>query len=120
VAGATAQGLGTTVKWAALLGVLLVVVIVIVAVVALGSEADKRQQSAAQLTPAKLEQVELGIRKGELRELLGAPERADRTQLERVEQECWYDGVLAETTWQFCFENGRLASRNRSGGEPPG
>lgn len=76
-------------------------------------EIDKSENSSAQVTKAKVKKVELGDSKKSVRALLGKPENTDHTEVEGIKNDCWYYGVLAEKSWQFCFTNGKLESKNR-------
>ena len=76
-------------------------------------EIDKSEKSSAQVTKKKVKQVKLGDTKREVRALLGKPENSDRMEVEGMKMDCWYYGVLAERSWQFCFNNGKLESKNR-------
>lgn len=76
-------------------------------------EIDKSEESSAQVTRAKVKKVKLGDSKKEVRAQLGKPESSDRMEVEGTTMDCWYYGVLAERSWQFCFDNGKLSSKNR-------
>jgi outer membrane protein assembly factor BamE (lipoprotein component of BamABCDE complex) len=106
--------LGRTVKWALILGALVIVILVIVALVSLGNAGQKSEKSARQVSPAKYAAVKQGMRKSQVRAILGRPESTDQTQVSGLTEECWYYGVLAASaTYQFCFSNGRLDVKAR-------
>ena len=111
------------------LGVLVVVLVVIVAPSLLGETAalrdkvpslvdergaSKGRQSAAQVSAAEFAGVADGLTFAQLRGLVGEPESKARTELEGIELECWYYGIVGESgAYQFCFRNGRLATKFR-------
>lgn len=114
VLGSVVRGTGKAIKWLLILGALLVVVVVIVIVVSLGSASDKSEQSSKQVGPTKFAQIHTGMKKPELRRLLGKPESTDFQEVEGLRMECWYYGVLAESgSYQFCFQNDKLSSKSR-------
>lgn len=76
-------------------------------------EIDKSEKSSKQVTRQKVKQVDIGDSKREVRKLLGKPESTDHMESEGMRLDCWYYGVLAEKSWQFCFNNGKLESKNR-------
>jgi outer membrane protein assembly factor BamE (lipoprotein component of BamABCDE complex) len=76
-------------------------------------EIDKSEKSSAQVTAKKVKEVKLGDSKKEVRAALGKPENTDRMESEGMTMECWYYGVLADRSWQFCFDDGKLSSKNR-------
>lgn len=76
-------------------------------------EIDKSEQSSAKVTKAKVKKIQLGDSKKRVRKVLGKPENTDRQEVEGLTMECWYYGVLADRSWQFCFDNGKLSSKNR-------
>lgn len=114
IAGKAARGVGRTIKWALILGALVIVVIIIAAVIGLGSAASDSDKSSAQVSRAKFAAVKTGMAKPAVRTLLGKPERTDETQVNDLSMECWYYGILsADGSYQFCFDNGKLASKSR-------
>lgn len=76
-------------------------------------EIDKSEESSAQVTKAKVDKVKIGDSKKRVRKILGKPESTDKQEVEGLTMECMYYGVLADRSWQFCFENGKLSSKNR-------
>lgn len=114
-AGKVGRGVGKTVKWAAIIGVLVIVVIVIVALVSLGGAADESERSSREVTPAEFTRIQTGATPEQVRAIIGAePERTDETTIEGLTMNCWYYGILAQSgTYQFCFQNGRLSSKSR-------
>jgi outer membrane protein assembly factor BamE (lipoprotein component of BamABCDE complex) len=76
-------------------------------------EIDKSEQSSAKVTRKKARQIRLGDTKREVRNVLGRPQKTDHMEFQGMRMDCWYYGVLAERSWQFCFNNGRLESKNR-------
>lgn len=72
------------------------------------------EQGASQISAAEFLQVQRGIPSAELRALVGEPEDVDEANVEGVELECWYYGVVgASGAFQFCFADDRLVSRFR-------
>lgn len=117
VVGSVLRGTGKAIKWLLILGALLVVIIIVVIAVSLGSASDESEQSSKQVGAAKFAQVHRGMAKPELRTLLGKPESTDYQEVQGLTMECWYYGVLSQSgSYQFCFENGKLASKSRYGG----
>lgn len=76
-------------------------------------EVEKSEKSSAQVTPEKIKQVKIGDTRREVRKLLGKPEDTQRQESEFGVSDCWYYGVLAEKSWQLCFDDGKLTSKNR-------
>ena len=100
------HGLGTVLKWLLIIGALIVVVVIIAAIVNLGNAANKSENSAAQVTPAKYAQIHswpvAGRRPGHPRE---PEENTDTTKIQGLgHRDCWYYGVLANKTTQICFQ----------------
>src|SRR5262245_54623245 len=107
-------GIGKTAKWLLIVGGLLVVIIVIAAAVGLSNASKKSDKSASQVGPARYAHVHLGMTGRQLRGMLGKPQSTDSTTVSGSTMNCWYYGVLASSaTYQFCFENGRLATKSR-------
>ena len=98
------HGLGTVLKWLLIIGALIVVVVIIAAIVNLGNAANKSENSAAQVTPAKYAQIHTGQSQAAVRGILGSPENTDTTKIQGLgHSDCWYYGVLAKQTTQICF-----------------
>lgn len=76
-------------------------------------EIEESERSSAKITPAKVKKIDMGDSKRRVRKILGKPQSTDRQESEGLTMECWYYGVLAERSWQFCFDNGKLSSKNR-------
>jgi outer membrane protein assembly factor BamE (lipoprotein component of BamABCDE complex) len=108
------RALGKTIKWALILGALLVVAIVIAVAISLGNAASKSDKSSRQVSAAKFAQIKTGWSKTRLRALIGKPESTDFQQVAGLRMECWYYGVLSSTrSYQFCFANGKLDAKSR-------
>jgi hypothetical protein len=105
---------GKVIKWTLLACVALIVVAVVAAIFGLGSAANKSDKSSAKVTPAKYAKVHEGMRKAELRTLLGKEESADSQSISGTTMDCLYYGILSSKgSYQFCFENGKLFSKSR-------
>lgn len=112
IVGSIVRGAGKTVKWAMILGVLLVVVVIVVAVVGVGQQASEDQGNAKDLR-AKVAQVKLGSTPTQVRASLGKPDDTQQLQSNGLTERCWYYGGLSDDQWQLCFTNGKLDSKNR-------
>ena len=78
------------------------------------SEETMGTQSGAQISAAEFARLESGISFRELRALVGAPESTSRTEIEGVELECWYYGIVGSSgAYQFCFADGKLRGKAR-------
>jgi hypothetical protein len=75
-------------------------------------------QSEAQISSAEFAQIKAGLSPKALRDLVGEPASEDSTELEGLELECMSYGIVgASGIYQFCFANGKLASKLRFGRE---
>jgi hypothetical protein len=73
-------------------------------------------QSEAQISSAEFAQIKAGLSPRALRNLVGEPASEDSTDLEGLELECMSYGIVgASGIYQFCFANGKLASKLRFG-----
>jgi hypothetical protein len=73
-------------------------------------------QSEAQISSAEFAQIKAGLSPRALRNLVGEPASEDSTNLEGLELECMSYGIVgASGIYQFCFANGKLASKLRFG-----
>lgn len=108
------RALGKTIKWSLIVGALLVVVLIIAIAVNLGNAGNKSDKSSRQVSAAKFAHVKNGWSMARLKALVGKPESTDFQQVTGLKMSCWYYGVLSSNgSYQFCFENGRLASKSR-------
>jgi len=110
--------MGTVLK--VMLGLLLAFVVLIVGCVALfGSAAEEvtREQQENAITDAQARGLPLGTRRRAVIERFGRPASTQESESEGLGRSgCIYynraDGEFGEN-WQFCFEQGRLRSKNR-------
>jgi hypothetical protein len=73
-------------------------------------------QSAAQISSAEFAQIRAGLSPRALRDLVGKPAAEEETELEGLRLECLSYGIVsASGIYQFCFANGKLASKLRFG-----
>jgi hypothetical protein len=73
-------------------------------------------QSEAQISSAEFAQIKAGLSPRALRDLVGEPASEDSTELEGLELECMSYGIVGSSgIYQFCFANGKLASKLRFG-----
>jgi hypothetical protein len=80
-------------------------------------EATSKGQSGAQISSAEFAQIKAGLSPKALRDLAGEPAAEDSTELEGLRLECLSYGIVgASGIYQFCFSNGKLASKLRFGG----
>ena len=71
-------------------------------------------QGASQLSPAEFATVPHGITPTRLRALVGEPEAARTARVEGLEVECLLYGIVGTSgAYQFCFTQGRLATKAR-------
>ncbi len=74
-------------------------------------------QSAQQISRGEFEVAHGGMKERMLRELVGEPAKRTSAEVEGIELDCWYYGVAGGTgAYQFCFVDGKLASKRRYGG----
>jgi hypothetical protein len=78
--------------------------------------ADSDGQSGSQISSAEFADIKAGISPEALRDLVGEPAAEESTELEGLELECLSYGIVgASGIYQFCFANGKLASKLRFG-----
>jgi hypothetical protein len=79
-------------------------------------ESSGSAQSAAQISSAEFAQIRAGLSPRALRDLVGKPAAEEETELEGLRLECLSYGIVsASGIYQFCFANGKLASKLRFG-----
>jgi hypothetical protein len=79
-------------------------------------EATSEGQSEAQISSAEFAQIKAGLSPKALRDLVGEPAAEESTELEGLSLECMSYGIVgASGIYQFCFANGKLASKLRFG-----
>ena len=108
-------------KWITILGVLAIVVVVIAVIIGLGSAADESQEAADRVDPEAFAEIEPGDSRREVRQALGEPESDQESEVAGIEEldvestrfDCWYWGVLTESPYQVCFENGSVVTKSR-------
>jgi hypothetical protein len=77
-------------------------------------EVNPKGQSEAQISSAEFAQIKAGMSPKALRDLVGQPAAEETTELEGLKLECLSYGVVgASGIYQFCFANGKLASKLR-------
>lgn len=106
---------GGTIKWALIVGALLIVVVIIVALVAIGKGVAHGDKTYARVTPL-MRHVRLGETPAQVRAQLGKPDRTSSTQTVGETDVYWYYGVLSGKDafgWQLVFTNGKLTAKNR-------
>lgn len=105
------HGIGTLIK----VGILIVVIVVVVAAIGLGKSATDSQKKSDAVT-AKIGQVSMGMSKDQVISILGTPEDQQHFESQFMGQQstndCIYYGSLSSTSYQFCFDNGKLTSKN--------
>jgi hypothetical protein len=75
---------------------------------------DGGGQSASQISSGEFAQVDNGFTIDRLRALAGEPTSRSAAEVEGVELECWYYGIVGATgAYQFCFANGKLRAKLR-------
>jgi hypothetical protein len=79
-------------------------------------DANSEGQSGSQISSAEFTDIKAGISPDALRDLVGEPAAEESTELEGLELECLSYGIVgASGIYQFCFANGKLASKLRFG-----
>jgi hypothetical protein len=79
-------------------------------------EVNPKGQSDSQISSAEFAQIKAGMSPRALQDLVGQPAAEERTELEGLKLECLSYGVVgASGIYQFCFANGKLASKLRFG-----
>jgi hypothetical protein len=79
-------------------------------------EVNPKGQSDAQISGAEFAQIKAGLSPRALRDLVGQPAAEETTELEGLKLECLSYGIVgASGIYQFCFANGKLASKLRFG-----
>jgi hypothetical protein len=79
-------------------------------------EATSEGQSEAQISSAEFAQIKAGLSPRALRDLVGEPAAEELTELESLRLECMSYGIVgASGIYQFCFADGKLASKLRFG-----
>jgi hypothetical protein len=79
-------------------------------------EVNPKGQSEAQISSAEFAQIKAGMSPQALRDLVGQPAAEETTELEGLKLECLSYGIVgASGIYQFCFGNGKLASKLRFG-----
>ena len=79
-------------------------------------EVSPKGQSEAQISSAEFAQIKAGMSPEALRDLVGEPASKESTELEGLKLECMSFGIVgASGIYQFCFANGKLASKLRFG-----
>ena len=106
-----AHGIGTLIK----VGVLVVIVIVVVAAIGLGKSASDSQKKSDAVT-ANIGMISMGMTKDQVISILGTPEDQQHFESQfagtQSTSDCIYYGSLSSTSYQFCFDNGKLTSKN--------
>jgi hypothetical protein len=75
---------------------------------------DTGLQSAAQISNSEFARVRTGFTPQALRSFVGEPASKTAVEVEGVELECWYYGVVGATgAYQLCFENRTLVTKLR-------
>ncbi|HZR91790.1 MAG TPA: hypothetical protein VFA44_05200 [Gaiellaceae bacterium] len=107
------RAVGGTLKWALIVGGLVIVAVVIVAIVGLGKGVSDANKTAARVAPL-MSKVHLGETERQVRSFLGAPDSTQQQTDASGRTDYWYYGTLAtKGTWQLVFTNGRLTAKNR-------
>jgi hypothetical protein len=79
-------------------------------------EVNSKGQSEAQISGAEFAQIKAGLSPKALRDLVGEPAAEESTELEGLKLECMSYGIVAASgIYQFCFADGKLASKLRFG-----
>jgi outer membrane protein assembly factor BamE (lipoprotein component of BamABCDE complex) len=101
-------------KWILIVGGALIVILILFAIVVVIDEVDKSEESAAQVEPAEFRALSEGDSRGEVREALGEPEETGPKTVQGIGNlQCWYYGVLADKTYEVCFQQGAMAFKLR-------
>jgi hypothetical protein len=72
------------------------------------------EQSASQISEGEFDEILPGTTPDQLRSFVGAPASESTADVEGIELECWYYGVVGTTgAYQLCFKDGQLTSKLR-------
>jgi hypothetical protein len=75
---------------------------------------DSNAQSASQISAGEFAEADNGFTVARLRALAGEPASRSSAEVEGVELECWYYGIVGGTgAYQFCFADGKLRAKLR-------
>jgi outer membrane protein assembly factor BamE (lipoprotein component of BamABCDE complex) len=108
------QSAGSAIRWILIVGGALIVIAILVLALAVLDEVDKSEKRAAQVAPAKFRALEEGDDRATVLEAIGEPEETGpKTVPGFGNLRCWYYGVLAEKTYEVCFQGGGLAFKLR-------
>lgn len=106
---------GSAIKWFVITIVAIVAIVIVVAAVGLG-KAGSDSQKASKNVSAHISEIHLGMTKDEVVGILGTPEDSQHFESAFAgttsTNDCIYYGSLSETSYQFCFDNGSLTSKN--------
>lgn len=106
---------GGTIKWAVILGALVIIVVIIVAIVGIGKGVQAGDASYKRVTP-KFASIRIGETMTELRTQVGAPQSTQNSTVSGAATTFWYYGTLSSKDvfgYQFVFTNGRLTAKNK-------
>ena len=113
VARGTARAVGKTIKWALILGTLVIVAVIIIVIVSLGKAVDKANKTAARVAPL-MGQITIGESESQVRSVLGKPDSTQSDNIGGQAETYWYYGTLStKGTWQLVFTNDRLTDKNK-------
>ena len=99
------------------MGKLLIGVLVAGALLFAAVVPDESEQDAPQITQAEYEFIEAGMTQPAVRSLVGEPESTDLNLHgfgSNADIDCWSYGITSATTAYFCFQNGKLESKNKT------
>lgn len=94
----------------------LIIVAVVVAIAWGGSSVIDKSQQSSDNVAAHVGEISMGMTKDDVVSILGTPEDAQHFESafagETTTSDCIYYGSLSSESWQFCFDDGVLTSKN--------
>lgn len=104
---------GGTIKWALIIGALLIVAGIIAAVLAFGHKVSNSDKGAAKRAAA-YRTIELDASATAVKARLGKPDSTSSVDVAGSSETCWYYGFFStKGEYQYCFSHGRLVAKNR-------
>jgi len=78
-----------------------------------GNGPDLGNESSSDNVAAHWNEITYGMTKGDVEAILGNPDDSQHMESNGYASDCIYYGSLMSSSYQFCFENDRLDSKNQ-------
>jgi predicted small secreted protein len=78
-----------------------------------GPDLSGSDTSNTDAVAAHWQEIHYGMSKDEVTALIGTPDDSQHMESQGYSSDCIYYGSLSLTSYQFCFENGSLDSKNQ-------